>query len=694
MSSTDSLGSMAIEAAEIFRPPERLLIREAAAKYRTLYNAGAYIGPWLDANTPYMMEPQDVLSDREHEAVVFCGPAQCGKTDIFLNWLTWNVCCDPMDMILYQTSNVQARDFSMRRVDRLHRHSEHVRKRLRPGQGDNTFDKQYTSGAILTLSWPSIAELSGRPIGRVGLTDYDRMPENVDGEGSPFDLARKRTTTFGSSKKTFAESSPGFEVLDPKWQKQSPHQAPPTRGILSLYNRGDRRRWYWKCPHCGLWEEPSFARIRYPESKDPMESAEAAWMLCSHNGCVITPNQRYDINLRGRWLRDGQTIGEDDVVRGDGVRSDIASFWLKGPAATFLPWRDLVLRYLNALSEFHTTGTQETLKATVNTDQGEPYTTRGQEAAREPEQMKEASKDTPKGEVPTWVRFLIAQVDVQKSKFVVQVHGIGPGDNGFNIAVVDRFDIQKSKRLDDDGEHYFVKPGAFPEDWDMIHETVFDREYKIVDKDMVMSVSHISCDSGGREGVTTNAYDWWLRLRDNAEGLHHRVRLLKGDTVMFDHQGSPRETKPRARISFPDSQRKDRKAKARGEVPVMMLNVNVLKDSLQTLIERALVDGDRLEWPTWLDDSWFMEMCSEIRGEKGWENPRRVRNEAWDLLVYCLGWCALNKVERFDWDAPLAYAQVHELNEYVRATTVEKQENRSLKKPIYASAKHFAEMLA
>ena len=28
-------------------------------------------------------------------------------------------------------------------------------------------------------------------------------------------------------------------------------------GILSLYNRGDRRRWYWPCPHCGEYFQPA-----------------------------------------------------------------------------------------------------------------------------------------------------------------------------------------------------------------------------------------------------------------------------------------------------------------------------------------------------------------------------------------------------------------------------------------------------
>ncbi|MCM4841582.1 phage terminase large subunit family protein, partial [Escherichia coli] len=66
----------------------------------------------------------------------------------------------------------------------------------------------------------------------------------------------KRTTTFMSSGMTLVESSPGRDVKDVKWRRTSPHEAPPTTGILSLYNRGDRRRWYWPCPHCGEYFQP------------------------------------------------------------------------------------------------------------------------------------------------------------------------------------------------------------------------------------------------------------------------------------------------------------------------------------------------------------------------------------------------------------------------------------------------------
>lgn len=77
----------------------------------------------------------------------------------------------------------------------------------------------------------------------VALTDYDRFPEDIDGEGDGFSLASKRTTTFMSAGMTLAESSPGRDIRDPRWRPSTPHEAPPATGILSLYNRGDRRRY-------------------------------------------------------------------------------------------------------------------------------------------------------------------------------------------------------------------------------------------------------------------------------------------------------------------------------------------------------------------------------------------------------------------------------------------------------------------
>jgi phage terminase large subunit GpA-like protein len=46
------------------------------------------------------------------------------------------------------------------------------------------------------------------------------------------------------------ESSPGEPLKDPNWKPARRTRRRPLSGILGIYNRSDRRRWYWRCPHC------------------------------------------------------------------------------------------------------------------------------------------------------------------------------------------------------------------------------------------------------------------------------------------------------------------------------------------------------------------------------------------------------------------------------------------------------------
>ena len=661
-----TLGDLLCEAADVLRPAERLTVSQAAAKYRKLHNPGAYSGNWLNEKVPYMVEPMDVLASRDYNACVFAGPAQCAKTDaLLLNWITHSAVCDPMDMMIVQTAQNVARDFSIRRVDRLHRHTPAVGELALGGNKDNVFDKHYRSGMMLTLSWPSINELSGRPIPHMALTDVDRMPENIDGEGSPFDLARKRTTTFGSSAMTLAESSPAFEVADPRWMPSSPHEAPPCPGILALYNRGDRRRWFWPCPRCNEFFEPAFKLLKWEPTKDFVAAAESARMVCPACKCEIEHFRKESMNLSGTWVKEGQYIDHNGRITGHPVRSDIASFWLKGPAAAFINWHKMTLNYLLAEQEFERTGSQEALKSTVNTDQGEPFYPRGSETMRAPEEMKDRAVQAPmksEGEsekplVPHGVRFLLAEVDVQHNRWEVQVHGIRRGQTLYDIQVIDRFPIIKSNRIDPHtGGPAWVKPGSYLEDWDLLTEQVLRREYELEDGSGFMGIKLVVCDSGGKDGVTANAYNYWRKLR--SEGMHKRFMLLKGDS-------SPGA--PRVRIDYPDTGRKDRTANARGEIPIMFINPNMLKDDLNGRLDRTEEGGGSIQYPDWLPDSWFVELTAERRTPKGWEKvASQKRNEAWDLLVYCIATCIYLGVERWNWNEPPGWAAEWEANTLVR----------------------------
>lgn len=621
-----NLTGMWRELSAIFNPPERLKVSQAAEKYRYLKNQGSYVGPWKNTVAPYMIEPMDELNNPDLQAFIFVGPAQSGKTDaLLLNWITYSVVSDPMDMIIYTPTMAATRDFSTRRVNRLHRHSPAVGSQLSVERdADNKFDKHYRNGMMLTLSWPSSTELAGRPIPRVAITDYDRIPDDIDGEGSAFDLAIKRTTTFGTQAMAVAESSPSREITDPKWIAKSRHEAPPTTGILALYNRGDRRRYYWPCPHCGEYFEGQFSMLKWDTLGDNLSSAETVRMVCPHCGEDIHPDEKKEMLLWATWLKDGQVIHKGKK-EGRAVRSSIGSAWLNGVAATFVSWKKLVETYLTAQDEMLKTGSEEALKKFYNTDLAEIYISKNMESERLPELLKSRAEMLGEKVVPEGVRFLIASVDVQKNMFVVQIHGICPGEPS-DIVVVDRYNIVKSKRLDDDGEHYWVKPASYEEDWDELIEHVIEKDYPLDDDSgRRMAIKLTVCDSGGRDGATTNAYNFYRRLK--RENKHGRFHLVKGE-------GKPDQV--RTRITYPDSDRKDRNAGARGDIPVLIINTILIKDALNGRLDVVQAGKGLIRYPDWLPDWFYGELCAEYRDSKGWHNPSGSRNESWDLLVYCI----------------------------------------------------------
>jgi len=644
----------------ILKPPERLSVSEGAAKYRRLYNLGSYIGPWVNSKAPYIVEPMDTLSSFEHDSMAFVGPAQSGKTEILLNWTAYSIKVDPMDLLLFCPTGAAARDFSIRRVDRLNRYSPEIGGLLSKSRdSDNRMDKHYVSGTLLTLAYPSETELAGRPVPRVGLTDYDRMPEDIGGDGSAFDLASKRTTTFGSQAMCFAESSPSKPIEDPAWIARTAHEAPPARGIFSLYNRGDRRRWYWPCPHCHRYFEGGWDHLQWDEEQPTdVQKAESVVMVCPISGCIIEPGDRSEMQLWGCWLKDGQSFNDRGQIIGTGQRTLMASFWLKGVAAAFTSWPKLVSSYLAAMKEYESTGSEEALKKFYNTDLAEPYVPKSMESLRLPEHLKSRAEPLGHKMVPWGTRLLLATVDVQKNAYVVQVHGIAPG-TPCDINIVDRFSILKSERLDHDGEHLYVKPATYAEDWDLLIDKVMKMRYPLADgSGRVMAIKHTLCDSGGRAGVTAQAYDFYRRLKD--ENLHRRFTLVKGDS-------NPGQA--RTRISYPDSQKKDRSAAARGDVPVLLLHSNILKDALSGRLDSVTPGKGLIRFPDWLPDWFFTELCAEIRTSKGWENPKNARNEAWDLLYYTLGAIAsqLLLIEHIDWNKPPSWAAEWDDNDLVSA---------------------------
>ena len=666
-----SVEGMFRAVAEAIRPPERLTVSQAAEKYRKLNNPGHYVGPWDNRMAPYLVDPMDVLTSEEHTGMIFVGPARTGKSDMFFNWLTHTAICDPADMLLVHMTQNTARDWSQGDLRKAFRHSPELGNRVMPGrQNMNVHDIRFLSGMRLLVKWPTITELSGKTIPRGWAMDYDRMPADIDKEGNVYDLMAKRGTTFGRHAMFAAESSPGYEIENPRWMPSTPHEAPPTQGILALYNRGDRRRRYWWCADCKKPFEPDFKLLSYPESGDHVEASEMATLDCPHCGYSHThepgPGQpgKTELDFLGKWVKDGQKPVEGYQVEGDGIRSPIGSFWLKGPAAAFVSWQSLVFKYLKAMEEFEKTGSTEALKVTVNTDHGNPFLPPALDVDRMPEDLKARAKPLGEREVPENVRFLVATIDVQKNRFEVGVFGFGVSTNlNWDVYVIDRFNIKKSKRKNPDDPTLveWVSPASYLEDWQLLVEEVLEKTYPLADgSGRHMSIKAVGCDSGGAEGVTSKAYDFWRWLRDdNGKGHHSRFQLIKG---------APSKDAPRVRIAYPDSERKDRKAQARGEIPLLEINSNIVKDQINGMLGRT-EPGNNVHFPDWLPNWVYAELCAEIRNVKGqWERSGKARNETWDLLAYAVAVAITPRharIEMIDWDNPPLWADEWDVNPMV-----------------------------
>lgn len=634
-------------------PPRRMPVADAVRQYMRVPMGAGNALPWEPNLTPYIVEPMNCLAKREFDAVVFVGPARTGKTlGLIDGWIIYSIVCDPADLLVVQMTQEKAQEHSKKRLARTFRASPEAARRLSPQRNDNNVhDKIFRDGSVLKIGWPSISIFSSSDYKRVALTDYDRFPADIDGEGDAFSLASKRTTTFMSAGMTLVESSPGREITDVKWHREFPHQAPPTTGILSLYNRGDRRRWYWPCPHCGEYFQPAMDTMTgYRDITDPVQASEAAHLCCPHCQGRIDATQKRELNNRGVWLIEGQQIDRHGNRAGVPRRSRIASFWMEGPAAAYQTWAQLVYKLLTAEQEYARTGSEETLKAVINTDWGLPYLPRRSQEQRQGEVLMARAEPLGKREVPAGVRFLVATVDVQggrQRRFVVQVTGYGAQGERW---VIDRFSLRHAPRADEQGESLPINPAAYVEDWALLRTDVLEKTYPLSAAPQTrMGILALAVDSGGEDGVTDNAYHFWRQCR--RDGLGRRVYLFKGDSLTRGKLISR---------SYPDNtERSERRARARGDVPLYLLQTNALKDRVAAALERDSPGPNYVHFPDWLPATFYDELTYEERGPEGkWTKPGRGNNEAFDLLVYAQALVILHGYEDIDWAKPPAWVRL------------------------------------
>lgn len=642
--------SQRLEVIERVRAPRRLSVVESCQKYMRISTPGGFEGAWSAEIAPYMCEPMNACVSRAYESVIFVGVAQSGKTASLAEGLiTYSIVVDPSDCTLIMPSQDSARDFSKRRVERLIRSSPEIKKRMSIGQDDNILDKRTTAGALITIGWPTVSQLASKNLKRVILSDLDRMPADIGNEGDGFGMARKRTQSFMSAGKVVAESTPGFEVTDKDWKPPSPdsHEAPPVAGgVLSLYNAGTRERFYWTCPHCSELFRAEMQHFRWDDLDDPLEAAKTAHMVCPECGSVIHEHSKSELNLKGVWLAEGWRTGNPR-------KSKSRSFWMHGVAAAFQRWSSLALNMILARKDFEDTGNLEKLRVTTNVDWGLPFSQPSASSERTLSALLAQAEPFETGILPDDTRFLMATVDMQKTRFVVQIQAFGAARERW---VIDRFNLTKSKRIGEDGSLLPIRPFENSEDFEVLSDMLTTKTYKYRDG-AELGLRLMVMDSGGLDEATANAYRFWQRCAKL--GIAEKVMLVKGD-------GSTRAKRINRSVS----------QKVSG-VPLWTLNANMFKSEVWHDISRVGDGPGKLHLSSTMPDWFFQELLAETQDPvtgRWTKVSAKARNESLDLACYATAGYAALGCEVLDWsneDALPIWARRHELGDIIDADEVD-----------------------
>jgi phage terminase large subunit GpA-like protein len=610
---------------ERVKAPRRISVVEACTEHMRVSTPGGYEGPWDGSITPYMREPMNAMLSRDHEAVVFVGTAQSGKTSSLAEGLiTYSVVVDPSDCTLIMPSKDSGRDFSKRRLERLIRNSPDINARIVTGVDDNLMDKMTTSGALITIGWPTVSQLASKNLKRVILSDLDRMPLDIGGEGDAFSLARKRTQSFMSAGMVVAESTPGWDIADRDWKNDDPdnHEGPPVGGgIVPLFNQGTRERFYWTCPHCFEKFRAEMQYFRWDDLDDAITASKTVHMVCPHCGAMIDESQKHELNMGGVWLPEGWRTGKDRTAK-------IRSFWMHGAAAAFQRWESLAYNMIVARREYQTTGATERLKTVTNVDWGLPFLPPSTTAQRDANAIAALAESYPLKIIPEEGRFLIASVDLQKNRFVLQVVAHGANRERW---VIDRVNLTESERVLGDGSYARVEPFAHAEDFSVLLKVLTDRKYPHA-RGGEMGIRLLTMDTGGLDDAATNAYTFWRKAAQM--GLSDRLMLIKGN-------GS---TKAR-RLTRSVAQKVD-------SVPLWIVATNIVKSEVSWDLARQESGEGKIhisdQFEPWFFDELAAEEQDTVTGKWAKKNPK-ARNEALDLLVYdAAGYIALG-CEGIDW---------------------------------------------
>lgn len=444
---------------EGLKPDPILTVSEWADRHRILSQvSSAEPGQWNTERTPYLRDIMDSLSTVSPiQEIVFMKGGQVGGTECGNNWIGYIIDHAPGPTMSVMPRTDDARKNSKIRLQPLIESCPRLREKVKDPRardsGNTLLQKDFPGGTILLTGANSAAGLRSMPVRNLFMDEVDAYPGDVEGEGDPLDLAKKRTDTFSSKKKIFYVSTPTIEGRSK---------------IENLYNKTDQRKYFVPCPSCEFMQWFQWQQIKW-ENDDP----ETAYYECEDCSYKIQNWQKTKMLEKGEWRATSESKNKK-----------LVGFHLSGlysPVGWF-SWVDCVRAWLEA----HSPRNIEKLKTFINTVLGETWKDKGE--APEWEKLYKRRETYEINSIPNGVCFLTAGVDIQADRIEVEIVGWGRNKRTWSIDY--RIFEGPTASLDD-------------EPWYQLQEVL--AEVWTTEKGIDLDVKRMAVDSGYN---TQTVYSW------------------------------------------------------------------------------------------------------------------------------------------------------------------------------------------
>ncbi|MBN9475396.1 MAG: hypothetical protein ABS43_01740 [Bordetella sp. SCN 67-23] len=459
---------------DAIRPDDRGSISEWAAKYRILPPDTPEPGPWRNERTPCLVEIMDTLSPASGYTEVWLKKGhQLGGSALGENFIGHAITSAAGNILGVFATIDDANKWNLSRFEPMRTATPALRRAVKDRDvkgSDNTQRRKKFPGGMLQLVGSNRAGgLKSSTIRYVLLEEVDEYPRDVAKQGAVPELARNRTSNFGSKARIFGNSTPTIEGASE---------------IDGQFNRGDQRYYMPPCPACGHRQRLLWENFRWVDS-DPTTVG------CACVGCGIVSKEH-------EWKR---LFTPDMWVKTAKGQPGVASFHMPSLLAPlgWRSWVDLVVDWLEAQ------GNPIKLKRFINNELAECW--QEQTDRVQWEVLKERAEPYALRAVPRGYYVLTLGVDTQDTWLAAQLVAWGRGERAL---VLDYFEIHGDLTLD---------PSNPDSPWfklDAYRHQAFRNEFGID-----LRVSMTAVDTGGLH--THTVYNYCRARR------HDSVIAIKGD---------------------------------------------------------------------------------------------------------------------------------------------------------------------